>query len=87
MTKGHNSRSLVREYADRIVNLNGQVKEAMEEYVKPIRENIKAVLKEAESHGLDKGVLKEAVRRYSMDKQFVAEVQVYESALLESMME
>lgn len=80
---GGNAQEHLRSFAERIVRLDQEVKDAMEEHVAPIKEQIKDVFSEAAADGFDRKALREAIKRTTMDENLRAEIEAYEAALLE----
>jgi len=83
---GHNSSAQLASFVSRLSNLTDDVAEAIDEYVAPIRADIKVVYAEAVAAGYDKNALKEALRRKRMDEELRALVDTYESALLNDLL-
>lgn len=84
--KGHNSNAQLKSIIERVSNLQDEIKAANAEYVKPLRDDIQDILKEAEGNGWDKKAIKEAVRRYKMDEDLRGIVETYEAVVLQDVL-
>lgn len=86
MTLGHNLQGVVRDTAERIINLEKEIKGLTKEYVAPVRAEIKELFDKAAEDGIDKKALKFAMQRAKLDIDTRERLDDYELAI-EKMLE
>jgi uncharacterized protein (UPF0335 family) len=79
---GSNAAEMLRSYARRIVRLEDEKEQAKIDYLDPLSEDIKEVKAEAKAQGFDAKLLGQAIKRYRMDPDVRAELELYEAAVL-----
>lgn len=82
---GGNSKEILAKYTREILSAENKIEAAICKYVAPERDHLKQCYSAAAADGLDKKCLKELVRRTKMDETERFEVDAYELAWFEGM--
>lgn len=78
---GNNAGKALQGYIERALNCKKEIKQATEDYVAPLREDLKALYSEAAGNGFDKDALKELVRRAELEEEKKEMVEIYADSL------
>lgn len=86
-TIGNNSQAQIKEFVSQITEAEAQIEAAKEKYIAPLRSNIKDIYSAAASDGFDKKALKEVVRKSKMAEELRWNIDQYENAALQGILE
>ncbi len=84
---GGNAKAELKEYVKRLAHLDDEIERAKEKHISPLNEGKKAIFAQAIGNGFDAKALKEVYRKSRFNKELRDQIDIYEHAVLEDLLD
>jgi uncharacterized protein (UPF0335 family) len=84
---GGNAQAELKEYVKRLAHYDDEIAKAKEKHITPLNEGKKAIFAQAKGNGFDAKALKEVYRKSRFNKELREQIDIYEHAVLNELLD